>query len=75
MTYIQIPEEHDALGFLALATSGPQWSVFHKTPTASSMSIYECSDKSVFHSRNSNLALFVYQDPHELEFFKPSSDG
>jgi hypothetical protein len=23
MTYIQIPEEHNALGFLALATTGP----------------------------------------------------
>ena len=23
MIYIQIPEEHDALGFIALATSGP----------------------------------------------------
>ena len=48
MIYIQIPEEHDAIGFLELAKSGIQFVAYRKTYTAFHPSIFDCSDESAF---------------------------
>ena len=48
MIYIQIPEEHDAIGFLELARSGTSVCAYPKTLMAFHPSIFDCSDESAF---------------------------